>query len=89
MTISKVNITICPTCGSKKIRRVRRDVTRNFKGKEYTVPNLEFYECPDCDERVFDREAMRQIESYSPAFKRAQPKRKSARSSRTASAFKS
>jgi hypothetical protein len=34
----------------------------------YTVENLEFYECPDCKERVYDREAMRAIEANSPAF---------------------
>jgi len=32
------------------------------------VPNLEFYECAKCGERVYDREAMRKIEAYSPAF---------------------
>lgn len=30
--------------------------------------NVSFHECPDCGERVFDREAMRRIESRSPAF---------------------
>lgn len=70
MTMTKLDIKTCPSCGGR-IRRVRGNWTGNFKGKEYTVPNLEYYECPDCGERVYDREAMRQIEAHSPAFKRA------------------
>jgi hypothetical protein len=33
------------------------------------VPNLEFEECPDCGERLFDHAAMQKIEAYSPAYK--------------------
>jgi hypothetical protein len=29
---------------------------------------VEYYECPACGEQVYDRDAMRKIESYSPAF---------------------
>jgi len=65
-----IKITTCPSCSSKKIRRVRRDVTREFHGQTYTVRDLEFYECPDCEEKIYDREAMRRIESHSPAFAR-------------------
>ena len=87
--MDKLNITTCPSCGSKRIKRVRRDATRNFKGKEYTVPDLEYYECPDCGEKVYDREAMRLIEAHSPAFKRAASKRKPARTGRAATPLKS
>jgi YgiT-type zinc finger domain-containing protein len=87
--MDKLNITTCPSCGSKKIKRVRRDATRNFKGKEYTVPDLEYYECPDCGEKVYDREAMRQIEAHSPAFKRAASKRKPAKPTRAATSLRS
>jgi YgiT-type zinc finger domain-containing protein len=63
-------IKICPTCGSDKIQLVVRDVTRNFKGKTYTVPSLEFYECPECQEKLYDRDAMRKIEAHSPAYRK-------------------
>lgn len=66
-----VQITICPSCGSAEIKQVRRDWTGEFQGQTYTVPELEFYECPDCDERIYDRHAMRMIEAYSPAFAKA------------------
>jgi YgiT-type zinc finger domain-containing protein len=61
-------ITICPTCGSSKIKRVQRNWTGEVQGQTYTVPDLEFYECPNCGEKVYDREAMRKIEAHSPAF---------------------
>ena len=38
----------CPSCGSARIKRVRRDWTAEFRNRSYTVPNLEFYECPKC-----------------------------------------
>lgn len=39
-----------------------------YKDRMYTVPRLEFYECSARGEEVYDREAMRQIESCSPPF---------------------
>ena len=63
-----LKITKCPTCGSKKLRAVRRTVTRQWEGERYTVPNLEFHECPACGERLYDRDAMRKIELHSPAY---------------------
>jgi len=63
-----LNITVCPSCGSRRIRKVRRDWTGEFQGQTYVVPGLEFYECPQCGERVYDRDAMRRIEAQSPAF---------------------
>jgi len=95
MKMAKLNIKTCPSCDGKRIKMVRRNWTGNFKGQKYTVPNLEYYECPDCGEKIYDREAMRQIEAHSPAFKRstshkpATSKRKSARSARAATSLKS
>ncbi|MGO9245884.1 MAG: YgiT-type zinc finger protein [Verrucomicrobiia bacterium] len=66
-----LKITICPTCGSRKIRLVRRNWTDEFEGQRYTVPNLAFHECPDCGERLYDRDAMRKIEAHSPAYARS------------------
>jgi YgiT-type zinc finger domain-containing protein len=63
-----VQITICPSCGSDKIRKVRQDWAGKVGKQDYTVPSLEFYECPDCGERIYDRHAMRRIEACSPAY---------------------
>ena len=63
-----MKISTCPSCGSNKIKKVRRDFAGKFQGETYTVTALDFHECPACGEKVFDREAMRKIESHSPAF---------------------
>lgn len=63
-----LKITICPVCGSNKIKLVKRDWTRQYCGRSYTVLELEYYECPNCNERVYDRKAMQRIQAYSPAF---------------------
>ena len=64
----KLRITRCPTCDSPRIHRVRKTVRRTFKGQTYVVPRLDFEECPDCGERLYDRDAMRKIEAHSPAY---------------------
>ncbi len=69
----KLLIKTCPTCGSEKIKQVVRDVVRNYKGQSYTVPAVEFYECSNCGEKVYDREAMLKIEAYSPAYHKSRP----------------
>ena len=66
-----IEITECPSCGSAKIKKLCCDWTGQYKGKKYTVPDLEFHECPECGEKLYDREAMRKIESCSPAFAKA------------------
>jgi len=66
-----VAFTKCPTCGSDKIKKVRRKWTGKFHGQTYSVPRLEFYECPACGEKVYDREAMRKIEAHSLALVKA------------------
>ena len=65
---NKLQIKTCPTCGSETIKRVVRDVIRKYKGQTYTVPAVTFYDCPNCGEKVFDREAMLKIEAHSPAY---------------------
>lgn len=58
-----LTITKCPTCGSDEIKKVRRKRTGKFQGQTYSVPRLEFHECPVCGEKVYDREGMRKIAS--------------------------
>ena len=68
----KLQIKTCPTCGSEKIRRVVRDITRKYKGQTYIVPKVGFYDCPNCGEKVYDHEAMSKIKTYSPAYHKAE-----------------
>ena len=67
----KLQIKTCPTCGSDRIRHVVRDLTRTYRDQTYTVPAVEFYDCPVCGEKVYDREAMLKIEACSPAYRKA------------------
>jgi YgiT-type zinc finger domain-containing protein len=68
----KLQIKTCLTCGSEKIRRVVRDITRKYKGQTYLVPKVVFYDCPDCGEKVYDHEAMLKIKAHSPAYHKAE-----------------
>lgn len=61
-----IHLKACPTCRSRRIKRVRRTVTRTSRGKRYTVPQLTFHECPDCGEQVYSPEAMERIEAHRP-----------------------
>ncbi|HUE05586.1 MAG TPA: YgiT-type zinc finger protein [Bryobacteraceae bacterium] len=61
------DITYCPTCGSDEIKKVRRNWTGEFQGKTYTIPDLEFHQCPACWERVLGREALQRIKAVVPA----------------------
>ncbi len=66
----KLQIKACPTCGSDSIRRVVRDIVRTFKAQTYVVPMLDFYDCPNCGEKVYDHDAMLKIEAHSPAYRK-------------------
>jgi len=63
-----LKITVCPSCGSERIKKVRRDWMGTYHDEAYVVPKLTFYECPQCGEKVYDRDAMRRMEARSPAF---------------------
>jgi YgiT-type zinc finger domain-containing protein len=65
----KLIIKTCPTCGSDKIQLVVKDVIRTYKGQTYTAPEVEFYECSNCGERVYDRVAIQKIKAHSPAYR--------------------
>lgn len=74
-----LNIKTCPTCGKKGVRFIRCDLEREFKGRKYVVPGLEFHECPSCGERLYSPEAMRRIETHSPAYRKKGARRLAAK----------
>jgi YgiT-type zinc finger domain-containing protein len=53
----------CPTCGSRRLQKVRSDFATTVQGRSVLVPDLERQECPDCGEILFDCEAMERLES--------------------------
>ena len=60
--MARLKLTFCLNCYSKNLKKVRRTVSRTRQGKRYSVPGVEFYECPDCGEHMYDPVAVRQIE---------------------------
>ena len=68
--MARIKLTVCPNCYSKNLKKVRRTVTGTRQGKHYSAPGVEFYECPDCGEQIYDPTAMRQIEKHSRAGRR-------------------
>jgi predicted RNA-binding Zn-ribbon protein involved in translation (DUF1610 family) len=70
----KLEIKTCPTSGSREIKRVKKGWRGEYQGKVYSVSSLSFYECLDCGEKVYDREAMHRIEEKSPALRKARNK---------------
>jgi YgiT-type zinc finger domain-containing protein len=63
--MTRIKLTVCPNCYSKNLKKVRRTVSGTRQGKRYSVSGVEFYECPDCGEQIYDPAAMRQIEQRS------------------------
>lgn len=61
-----IEITTCPTCGSKNIHRVKRDIITARPDSTFTAKAIEIEECPDCGERLFSPEAMDAIEAQRP-----------------------
>jgi len=68
----------CPTCGSAKIAEVVDEWSGGSGNRKYTVPSLRRFECPNCGERVYPPEAMRQIQAASPGQGRRRTVRRSA-----------
>ena len=66
-----MNITVCPSCGSDTIKKMRGPVSRQFEGETYTVPGISYYACPECGERVYDGDAVSRMQAASPAFQGA------------------
>ncbi len=71
-------LTGCPMCGSRKIRRVRRNVKIDVGQLHFVVPTVGFDECPQCGQQLFDLPAMEKIEAHRPPIARAKIRRRSA-----------
>ena len=75
--MTQLVIKTCPTCGSKRIRRVKRDLTSRRGGETYVARGIVVEECPDCGERLFSPESLDAIAAQQPRHRRT-PRRKSA-----------
>jgi YgiT-type zinc finger domain-containing protein len=73
-----VNIKTCPTCGSRRVRRVREDAKLTIRGRRVVVPDVEFIRCDACGEQLFDHEANQKIDAVVFGPRRHGQRRKSA-----------
>jgi YgiT-type zinc finger domain-containing protein len=74
--MTRLKLTVCPNCGNKNLKKVRKTVTGTRQGKRYSAAQVEFYECPDCGERIYDPAAIRQIEEHSHVTLKHKPARR-------------
>lgn len=71
-------LTRCPACGSEAVKAVTGTWRGTYQGRAYSVPNLRYFECSGCGEKIYDPEAVRRIQDASPAFSRVSRNRRSA-----------
>jgi len=71
-----LKITQCPTCGSKRIRRVVRTIKGVRMGVPYAVPGVSVEACPACGEVLLDHQAMQKIEDHQRRTAKAAGRRK-------------
>lgn len=76
--MTKLVITTCPMCGSKRIRRVKRSVESKRGGEVFIARGIEVEECPDCGERLYSPEAMEEIEAQRARGQKRTRRKKSA-----------
>lgn len=72
----KLKLNVCPNCGNKNLKKVRKTVSGTRQGKRYSAPAVEFYECSECGERIYDPAAIRRIEQHSHVRVRQSPAKK-------------
>ena len=65
----RIKINECPTCGSRKIKRLEGQYIFTSRGVRVVVPDLQRHECPVCGEILLDYDAMKQIEALRPQRK--------------------
>jgi YgiT-type zinc finger domain-containing protein len=53
----------CPLCGSSSIRKKKGVHQFNVRGEWLTTPVVQYWECPNCKEIFFDREANQKIDA--------------------------
>lgn len=71
-----IKITTCPTCGSKKIRRLARTIKGVRGGKPFSVSGVSVDACPDCGEILFDHAALQKIEAHQHRSRKTLTRRK-------------
>ena len=74
--MTRLKLSVCPNCGKKNLKKVRKTVSGTRQGKPYSAPAVEFYECPGCGEQIYDPAAIQRIEQHSHVRARQSPAKK-------------
>jgi predicted nucleic acid-binding Zn-ribbon protein len=64
--MTKLAIKTCPTCGSRKIRRVKRQIESNRGGHPFIAKNIEIEECPIAASGFSARKLLRKLRPNVP-----------------------
>jgi YgiT-type zinc finger domain-containing protein len=67
-------VRVCPICGSKRIRQVKRDITSRRGGRSFVARDVTIEECPNCGERLFSPESLAQIAASQPRIQKRRRK---------------
>jgi len=59
-----MKITTCPSCGSRKVKKVRGVLEVRGKKKNISVPDIEYHRCSQCEETFTDIENEKRIDAY-------------------------
>lgn len=62
--MNKLTITICPICDSKKMKKIMGDLSCEKIKHLFTVPNIVYYFCENCGEKLTDAENEIKIDQY-------------------------
>ncbi len=54
----------CPRCDSKRIREETGEVRRTICGKKMVIPNVTYWHCLSCKEKIFPALALRKMEEF-------------------------
>ncbi len=59
-----MNLTECPTCGSKSIKSVKGIIKRCVQRKDINIPNVTYWHCSECKEKIFSPDTMKSMEDF-------------------------
>lgn len=59
-----MKISICPACGSPKIKKTKGAFEIVTRKKKVSVPDIEYHQCQNCGERFTDIENEKRIDDY-------------------------
>ena len=59
-----MRLSTCPTCASRRIKKVKGSLEVHIKSKSVVVPNIEYHQCEKCGETLTDIENEKRIDAY-------------------------